>query len=67
MGLGVPFILTGFAVGGFMRMFGKYKKHIRTGEILAGALLIAIGALIFTDRLTWLIRFMPQNLPSSPL
>ena len=67
LGLGVPFILTGFAVGGFLRFFGRFKKHIRTGEILAGALLIAVGALIFTDRLTWLIRFMPQNLARSPM
>jgi cytochrome c-type biogenesis protein len=63
MGLGVPFILTGFAVGGFLRFFGRYKKYIRAGEFLAGALLIAIGVLIFTDRLTWLIRFLPQSLP----
>ncbi len=67
LGLGVPFILTGFAVGGFLRFFGRYKKYIRAGEIFAGALLIAIGALIFTDRLTWLIRFMPQNLARAPI
>jgi cytochrome c-type biogenesis protein len=66
LGLGVPFIATGFAVGGFMRLFRRYKRHIRRGEILAGALLIAVGVLIFTDRLTWLIRFMPQN-PAHPL
>ena len=67
LGLGVPFILTGFAVGGFMRFFGRYKKYIRSGEIFAGVLLIAVGALIFADRLTWLIRFMPQNLSRSPM
>jgi cytochrome c-type biogenesis protein len=67
LGLGVPFILTGFAVGGFLRFFGRFKKHIRTGEVLAGALLIAVGALIFADRLTWLIRFMPQNLSRAPM
>ena len=58
MGLGLPFILTGFAVGGFLRFFKRYKRYIRAGEVLSGALLIAIGALIFADRLTWLIRFM---------
>jgi cytochrome c-type biogenesis protein len=65
LGLGVPFILTGFAVGGFMRFFGRYKKYIRAGEVLAGALLIVIGALIFADKLTMLIRYLPQNLGSS--
>lgn len=58
LGLGVPFILTGFAVGGFMRLFKRYKRHIRTGEILSGALLIAVGALIFTDRLTWILHLL---------
>jgi cytochrome c-type biogenesis protein len=62
LGLGVPFILTGFAVGGFLRFFKRYKKYIRAGEVFSGALLVAIGVLIFTDRLTWLIRFLPQNL-----
>jgi cytochrome c-type biogenesis protein len=64
LGLGVPFILTGFAVGGFMRFFQRYKKHIRTGEIMAGALLIAVGVLIFADKLTMLNRFLPRNLIS---
>jgi cytochrome c-type biogenesis protein len=67
LGLGVPFILTGFAVGGFMRLFRRFKKHIRTGEILSGALLVAVGVLIFTDRLTWLIRYLPQNLTRGPM
>jgi len=62
MGLGLPFVLTGFAVGGFLRFFGRFKRYIRAGEVLSGALLVAIGALIFSDRLTWLIRFLPKNL-----
>jgi cytochrome c-type biogenesis protein len=67
LGLGLPFILTGFAVGEFMRFFARYKKYIRAGEVFAGALLIAIGVLIFADRLTWLIRFLPQINPSPSL
>ncbi len=62
MGLGLPFVITGFAVGGFLRFFRHFKKYIRAGEIFSGALLVAIGVLIFTDRLTWLIRFLPKNL-----
>jgi cytochrome c-type biogenesis protein len=62
LGLGLPFIATGFAVGGFMKFFGRYKRHIRTGEIVAGALLVAIGVLIFTGRLRLLLRFLPESL-----
>lgn len=62
LGLGVPFVLTGFAVTRFMRFFKRYKRHIRTGEIVAGALLVAIGSLIFFDKLSWLNRFTPKFL-----
>lgn len=62
LGLGIPFVLTGFAVTRFMRFFTRYKKHIRAGEIAAGALLIAIGLLIFLDKLSMLNRFTPKFL-----
>ena len=62
LGLGVPFVLTGFAVTGFMRFFSRFKRHIRTAEMVSGALLIAIGLLIFFDKLTWLNRFAPKAL-----
>lgn len=51
LGLGIPFIITGFAIGVFMRFFEKYKKFIRWGEVIAGVLLIALGVLIFFDKL----------------
>ena len=62
LGLGIPFVLTGFAVTRFMRFFLRYKKHIRTGEIVAGALLVTSGLLIFLDKLSWLNRFTPKLL-----
>ena len=62
LGLGLPFIATGLAVGEFMSFFRRYKSHIRKGEIAAGALLIGIGLLIFFDRLSWLNRFAPKSL-----
>ena len=59
LGLGVPFIVTGFAVTRFLRFFARYKSHIRKGEIAAGLLLVAIGLLMAFDKLTWLARFAP--------
>lgn len=55
LGIGIPFILTGFSVGAFLRVFHRYGKYARYGAFLAGLLLVAIGALIFTDRLSVLI------------
>jgi len=58
-GLGIPFIATGIAVGFFMKFFERYRRFIRAGEIVAGVLLIAIGALIFSGDLSALLRFVP--------
>lgn len=62
LGLGIPFVLTGFAVTRFMKFFVRYKSHIRKGEIVAGAMLIAVGLLIFLGKLSWLNRFTPKFL-----
>ncbi len=62
MGLGIPFLLTALGVQYFMRFFAKYKKFIRWGEIFAGILLVFVGVLIFTNKLTVLIKFLPDSL-----
>lgn len=59
LGLGIPFIITGFGVGMFIRFFQRYKRFIRWAESVSGVLLIAIGALIFSNNLTILLRFVP--------
>lgn len=62
MGLGIPFLLTALGVQYFLRFFARYKKFIRWGEICAGLLLVFVGVLIFTNKLTVLIRFLPESL-----
>jgi cytochrome c-type biogenesis protein len=62
LGLGIPFIITGFGIHLFIQFFNRYKKFIRWGEIVAGILLIFIGVLIFSDRLTILINYLPKSL-----
>lgn len=60
LGLGVPFVATGFCIGAFMRFLQRYKRFIRWGEIAAGIILILFGVLIFSNNLTALIRFTPS-------
>jgi cytochrome c-type biogenesis protein len=62
MGLGVPFILTGLGLDAFLRFFARYKRFIRWGEIAAGALLIGVGLLLLSNRLSLLMRLMPSSL-----
>ena len=59
LGLGIPFILTGFGINAFLQFFARYKRFIRAGEVFAGVLLVFVGFLIFSNKLTMIIRFMP--------
>lgn len=60
LGLGIPFIITGFGVGMCIRFFQRYKRFIRWTESVAGLLLVVIGLLIFSHNLTVLLRFIPD-------
>lgn len=60
LGLGIPLILTGLSVNVFLQFFNRYKRFIRWGEIFAGVLLIFVGALIFSNRFTSLIGYLPE-------
>ena len=58
LGLGAPFLLTGLAVNRFLSISRKIKARMRAIEIGSGALLIVIGALVFTDSLQALSRYL---------
>ena len=60
LGLGIPFMLTGFGINAFLQFFARYKRFIRTGEMFAGALLVFVGVLVFTNRLTMIIGLLPR-------
>lgn len=57
LGLGVPFILTGMAINRFLNVMSKLKRHMRLIEVVAGALLVAVGVLVATDSLQILSRY----------
>lgn len=44
LGLGLPFIAAGLATSAFISLFVRDRRFSRAGEIVAGALLISIGA-----------------------
>jgi cytochrome c-type biogenesis protein len=51
-GLGVPFLLAGWSIEFFFRAFQRIKSYFRVVEVASGALLIAVGLLVATDRLS---------------
>src|SRR6202142_4108209 len=53
-GLAIPFLVTALGIGGFLRFYQKFRRHLHTVEVLSGVLLLAVGGLVFLNRLTWL-------------
>jgi cytochrome c-type biogenesis protein len=53
-GLAIPFLITALGIGGFLKFYQRFRRHLHTVEVLSGVLLLAIGGLVFFNRLTWL-------------
>lgn len=62
-GLAIPFLATSLAINHFFSAFAKIRPHYKAIEITSGALLIVIGVLIFTGRLTIIAQFLTPYLP----
>jgi len=63
-GLGLPFVASGLAVNGFFAAFGRLRAHMRAVEYVAGALLVGVGVLLVTDRLTVLANYFARLFPA---
>ena len=63
-GLGVPFLVSSIALGGFLKFFGRYRPFIPIVERAAGGLLIVVGILVVTDYYvvlnSWAISLTPN-------
>jgi cytochrome c-type biogenesis protein len=55
-GLAVPFLIAGWSIEYFFEAFHRLKHHFRAFEIVSGLILVVVGALLVTDRLTVLNR-----------
>jgi cytochrome c-type biogenesis protein len=53
-GLAIPFLVTALGIGRFLRFYQKFRRHLHTVEVFSGVLLLAVGGLVFVNRLTWL-------------
>jgi cytochrome c-type biogenesis protein len=63
-GLGLPFILSAMALGGFLRLFKRYRPLIPVMERAAGVILVVVGILVFTNQYVvlnaWAISLTPE-------
>ncbi|MGI8558357.1 MAG: cytochrome c biogenesis CcdA family protein [Solirubrobacteraceae bacterium] len=63
-GLAIPFLATSLAFGRMTRVFDHVRRHFQLVIVLGGVVLIAMGALIWTEQLT-VLNAHAQNALSS--
>ena len=60
LGLGLPFVAAGVGVSRLTAALGALRRHARAINVASGVLLVAVGLLFVTDRVTdvsaWMIR-----------
>lgn len=63
-GLGLPFLLSGVALGVFLKLFARYRRFIPVAERAAGAVLLVVGVLVFSNYYvvlnSWAISLTPE-------
>ncbi|HVO11816.1 MAG TPA: cytochrome c biogenesis protein CcdA [Vicinamibacteria bacterium] len=62
-GLGIPFLLSALAVNWFFKASAGLRRSMHAVEVVSGVLLVGVGLLLVTDRLTliasWVSRLFP--------
>ena len=58
LGLAVPFLLTSLGINKFLKFYNRFRVHLHTVEVFSGAVLILLGAMIFTNQFTRLAGYM---------
>ena len=53
-GLAVPFLLTGLGINQFLSFYSKFRQHLHKVEVVSGVILILIGVLVMSNRVTLL-------------
>jgi cytochrome c-type biogenesis protein len=54
LGLGIPFLVSGFFVGRALRAFSRVRRHLRAIQIVCGVILVVYGALLIGGQFSWL-------------
>ena len=66
LGLGLPFIALAFALGWTRPLLRFVNDHRRAIDLASAAVLLVMGVLLLTNRLTWLSAGLTQLIPSWP-
>ncbi|HKW72032.1 MAG TPA: cytochrome c biogenesis protein CcdA [Candidatus Dormibacteraeota bacterium] len=66
LGLGVPFMVLAFAAEGARPLLGFVNSHRRAIDLASAGVLLVMGLLLLTNRLTWLSAGLTQLVPNWP-
>ena len=66
LGLGLPFIALAFALEGARPLVAFVNAHRRAIDLASAGVLVVMGFLLLTNRLTWLSAGLVQLIPSWP-
>jgi len=66
LGLGLPFIALAFALEGARPLVAFVNAHRRAIDLASAGVLVVMGLLLLTNRLTWLSAGLVQLIPSWP-
>lgn len=64
LGIGVPFIITAFFVGPFLRLMAQYRRHMGKVEKIMGVMLVITGILFLTNSMSSIAYWMLEMFPS---
>lgn len=64
LGIGVPFLLASLAAGPFTRFMAKFRRHVRTIEIVMGLMLVGTGILFLTGFMSELAYWILETFPA---
>src|SRR6266849_4863327 len=53
-GLAVPFLITGLGINQFLSFYSRFRRHLHKVEVVSGIILILIGILVMSNRVTLL-------------
>jgi len=66
LGLGVPFLALAFGLDNAKPVVAWVNEHRRAIDVASAAVLVVMGVLLLTNRLTWLSAGLVQLVPSWP-
>jgi cytochrome c-type biogenesis protein len=62
-GLGIPFLIAAFAVGGFLGFFRRFRSHLGTVEKVMGGALVVTGVMFLTGTIQNVAYWIQEAFP----